>query len=109
MARAYVDVHPRETETRHTAPYFRVQESRLGVPLVSASTSTDRIEQFFHHLAILKDYARRVIAGGDVLSTNEEDDRKDRIRQFLDIGLSFDLTEKEMVTILFRELFTANR
>jgi len=44
-----------------------------------------------------------------MLSTIEEDDRKHRIRQFLDIGLSFDLTEKEMVTILFRELFTANR
>ena len=76
---------------------------------MSASTSTDRIEQFFHHLAILKEYARRVIGGGDMLSTIEENDRKHRIRQFLDIGLSFDLTEKEMVTILYRELFTANR
>lgn len=76
---------------------------------MSASTSTERIEQFFHHLAILKDYARRVIGGGDMLNTVEEDDRKDRIRQFLDIGLSFELTEKEMVTILYRELFTANK
>ncbi len=76
---------------------------------MSASTSTDRIEQFFHHLAILKDYARRVIGGGDMLSAIEEDDRKHRIRQFLDIGLSFDLTEKEMVTILYREVFTADR
>ncbi len=76
---------------------------------MSASTSTDRIEQFFHHLAILKEYARRVIGGGDPLSTSEEDDRKQRVEQFLDIGLSFDLTEKEMVTILYRELFTANK
>ena len=76
---------------------------------MSASTSTDRIEQFFHHLAILKDYARRVISGGDMLNAMEEDDRKLRVKQFLDIGISFDLTEKEMVTILYRELFTANK
>ena len=76
---------------------------------MSASTSTDRIEQFFHHLAILKDYARRVISGGDMLNSLEEDDRKLRVKQFLDIGISFDLTEKEMVTILYRELFTANK
>ena len=76
---------------------------------MSASTSTERIEQFFHHLAILKDYARRVIGEGGKLNAIEEDDQRHRIRQFLDIGLSFDLTEKEMVTILYRELFTANR
>ena len=55
------------------------------------------------------DYARRVISGGDMLNVMEEDDRKLRVKQFLDIGISFDLTEKEMVTILYRELFTANK
>lgn len=74
---------------------------------MSTPTSTDRIEQFFHHLAVLKEYAKRVIVGGDGLSDNEEQDRADRIQNFLDIGLSFDLTEKEMVTILYRELFVS--
>ncbi len=72
---------------------------------MSASTSTDQIEQFFHHLAVLKEYAKRVIVGEDALNQNEEDDRSERIQHFLEIGFSFDLTEKEMVTILYRELF----
>ena len=74
---------------------------------MSSSTSTDRIEQFFHHLAILKEYAKRVIVSGSPLTRDEEQDRAERIHEFLNIGYSFDLTEKEMVTILYRELFTA--
>ena len=73
---------------------------------MSSPTSTDRIEQFFHHLAILKEYAKRVIVSGNPLTPEEEQDRADRIQEFLNIGLSFDLTEKEMVTILYRELFS---
>lgn len=73
---------------------------------MSSPTSTDRIEQFFHHLAILKEYAKRVIVTGNPLTPDEEQDRADRIHEFLNIGYSFDLTEKEMVTILYRELFT---
>jgi len=78
----------------------------LGVNELSSSTSTDRIEQFFHHLAILKEYAKRVIVTSNPLTPDEEKDRADRIHEFLNIGYSFDLTEKEMVTILYRELFT---
>lgn len=73
---------------------------------MSSPTSTDRIEQFFHHLAILKEYAKRVIVSRNPLTPEEEQDRADRIQEFLNIGLSFDLTEKEMVTILYRELFS---
>jgi hypothetical protein len=73
---------------------------------LSSPTSTDRIEQFFHHLAILKEYAKRVIVSRNPLTPEEEQDRADRIQEFLNIGLSFDLTEKEMVTILYRELFS---
>ena len=74
---------------------------------MSSSTSTDRIEQFFHHLAILKEYDKRVIVSENPLTPDEEQDRSERIQEFLNIGYSFDLTEKEMVTILYRELFTA--
>ena len=72
---------------------------------MSSSTSTDRIEQFFHHLASLKVYAQRVLVDGDDLSGNESQDKKFRMTEFLDIGSSFDLSEKEMVMILYRELF----
>lgn len=73
---------------------------------MSSPSSTDRIEQFFHHLAILKEYARRVIVTENPLTPDEEQDRAERIQEFLNIGYSFDLTEKEMVTILYREIFT---
>jgi hypothetical protein len=73
---------------------------------LSSPTSTDRIEQFFHHLAILKEYAKRVIVSGNPLTPEEEQDRADRIQEFLNIGLPFDLTEKDMVTILYHELFS---
>jgi hypothetical protein len=72
---------------------------------VSASTSTDRIEKFFHHLASLKTYAKRVVVEGDQLSKDEETDHAARMAEFLDIGASFDLSEKEMIGILYREMF----
>jgi len=74
---------------------------------LSASTSTDRIEQFFNHLSALKHYAQKVLIKGDALTRSEETDRSRRMSEFLAIGSSFDLSEKEMVTILYRELFTA--
>ncbi|MCI0440058.1 MAG: hypothetical protein L0177_13155 [Chloroflexi bacterium] len=75
---------------------------------MTAYSSTERIEQFFNHLSTLKDYAQRVIADGDVLDEEEEQDRAERMRQFMEIGGSFDLNEKEMVSIIYRELFAAD-
>jgi hypothetical protein len=75
---------------------------------LSASTSTDHIEQFFHHLAALKQYAQRILVKGDTLTENEEADKSHRMTEFLQIGNSFDLSEKEMVTILYREVFSAS-
>lgn len=72
---------------------------------MSASSSTERIEQFFHHLASLKEYAKRTMLTGDNLTEEEERDRADRMLEFMEIGGSFDLSEKDMVTILYREMF----
>lgn len=72
---------------------------------MSSSTSTDRIERFFHHLATLKGYAQKILVDGDSLSGDEEGDRTLRMAEFFEIGGSFDLSDKEMITILFREMF----
>lgn len=56
-------------------------------------------------LNILKEYAERVIVHGDVLTNSEEDDRKARFRNFAEIGDSFSLTERDMVSMLFEGLF----
>ncbi len=74
---------------------------------MAATSSTERIEQFFNHLATLKGYAKRVVVGGRDLNEAEEEDRLARIREYIEIGISFDLTQKEMVTILYREMFVA--
>ena len=73
---------------------------------MAAASSTERIEQFFNHLATLKEYAKRVVISDGDLSKAEEEDRLARIRKYIEIGDSFDLTQKEMVTILYREMFT---
>ena len=58
-----------------------------------------------HDLNILKEYAERVIVHGDVLNDTEEDDRETRFRNFAEIGDSFSLTERDMVSMLFEGLF----
>ncbi len=56
-------------------------------------------------LNILKEYAERVIVHGDVLFATEEDDRETRFRNFAEIGDSFSLTERDMVSMLFDGMF----
>lgn len=72
---------------------------------VTAYTSTDPIELFFQHLEALKRYARRVVAGGAVLTADEETDKARRLKEFMEIGGSLELTEKDMVHVIYRELF----
>jgi hypothetical protein len=72
---------------------------------VTAHTSTDPIELFFQHLEALKRYARRVVAGGGALTVDEEKDKARRLKEFIEIGSSFELTEKDMVNVIYRELF----
>lgn len=71
---------------------------------MSTFTSTDRIEEFFDHLAVLRLYAHRVLIEGQELSKGEDEDRAHRMTAFLDLGLSLDLSMRELVGILLREL-----
>ena len=71
-------------------------------------TSTDSIELFFQHLATLKEYAERVLIGGEIIDEREDADKLYRMQELFDIGGSFDLTEKDMVTILYREIYVAD-
>ena len=71
-------------------------------------TSTDSIEIFFQHLATLKEYAERVLIGGETINEHDDADRLYRLQELFEIGGSFDLTEKDMVTILYREIYAAD-
>ena len=54
-------------------------------------------------------YARRMILHGESLSQDEDEDRSVRLREFFGIGTSFECTKKDLVTLLFREVFEARR
>ena len=56
-------------------------------------------------LSALKSYAERIIVRGDILTEDEEDDREFRFREFAEIGDSFNLSERDMVTMMFEGIF----
>jgi hypothetical protein len=62
-------------------------------------------EMMAEDLSALRAYAERVVVRGDALSPHEEDDREIRFREFAEIGDSFQMTEREMVNMLFDGLF----
>ena len=64
-------------------------------------------ELMAEHLAALRAHARRVVLQGEILQLVLADDKLRRMREFLAAGSSFKLTEKEMVALIFRGLFTA--
>ena len=61
------------------------------------------------HLAVLRDYATRVLIQGESLTPTEEADRKIRMAEFRATGSSFKLTDHEMVVLLYRRLLTPKR
>jgi len=60
------------------------------------------------HFAALKEYARRAVGHGQVLTAEEERDRKFRMSEFLILGRSLNLTEKQLVALLYKGLFDFN-
>lgn len=56
------------------------------------------------HPAALRDYARRVMVHGENLSPEEEGDKDRRMEEFLTAGRSFRLTDREMVSLIYRGL-----
>ena len=49
------------------------------------------------HLSTLRQYAKRLLVQDDPLSSAEDADRASRMREYLAVGASFQLTEHEMV------------
>ena len=57
------------------------------------------------HLAVLRDYGQRVFSGGGMLAAEEEEDRLSRVAEFMAIGKSCRLTERELVALVYRGFF----
>ena len=71
---------------------------------MAAITLRDPKELVVEHLAALRDYAGRVLVQGDSLSDTEEQDRAQRMHEFLSIGKSFKLNSREMAVLLYKGL-----
>ncbi len=74
---------------------------------MAALTSDDPKELLTQHLAALRSYAKRVIVDGDTLSYREELDRRARFKEYAAIGDSFHLTEKDLVSLMFKGLLSS--
>ena len=66
-------------------------------------------ELMYQHLAAIQSYARRVILQGDVLTSDEEEDRGRLMQEFLAVGSSFKLTGKEMAALICQEMLAPKR
>ena len=49
-----------------------------------------------------------MLIGGEIINEHEDADKLYRLQELFEIGGSFDLTEKDMVTILYREIYAAD-
>ena len=67
-------------------------------------SSTDYADLFFEHLTALREDAERVFIQGDVLDTDEDADRAERARAFLNVGRKCEFTEHQLVFLVFDEL-----
>ena len=70
-------------------------------------TVRDPKELVAEHLATIRGYAERVLTGRESLDASEEADADTRMAEFLAIGSSFRLTEREMVVLLYAGLFAS--
>ena len=57
------------------------------------------------HQEALRKYTRRALKNGETLAYYEREDKALRLREFLAIGNTFGLSNKEMVVHLYRGLF----
>ena len=60
----------------------------------------------FQHLPALRAYAAQTILREQQLGENEEQDRTLRMNEFRAIGKSLNWTDKEVVALLLREVFS---
>ena len=62
----------------------------------------DSRELMAQHRTALRRYAMRVILHGETLDLHEEEDRAHRMQEFAAIASSMQLTEKEMVDLIYK-------
>ena len=66
----------------------------------------DPVELMSEHAAALRAYAKRVVISGEHLPDNEVDDKETRFIEFTALGHTLNLTERELVCLMFRGVFT---
>ena len=58
------------------------------------------------HQEVLSGYARKALVHGEFLDASEADDLALRMQEYLVVGTSFKCTERELVALLYRGLFS---
>ncbi len=71
---------------------------------MATMTSTDPKKAMRQNLAFLKEYANRVILEGDTSLSPLTDVKDALIRDFWNCGSAFNLTERDLVVLLYRGL-----
>jgi len=67
--------------------------------------SADPRELMAQHPLALREYARRVVVHGESLAPHEEGDKARRMAEFLALGRAFKLTDREIVSLVYRRVF----
>ena len=73
------------------------------------TTLVDPKRLMAEHLSTLREYAKRVLVQDDALNSAEDADRASRMREYLAVGASFQLTRSEMVDHLYKGLLGPKR
>ena len=76
---------------------------------MTTNSSIDPKELIDLHLTVLREYGRRVLIGGETLTPQEADAVHNYMTGFLSLGSEFHLTEKEMISHLYKGLFETKR
>ena len=71
--------------------------------VVTNLISKDPREAVAEHLEILREYAAKVLVNGEQLTDEESTDKADRFRELQELCASFDVTDKEIVTLVLKQ------
>ena len=72
---------------------------------MTTDLAIDPKELMAEHLEALRGYARRAIIEGVTLSPSEDRDKAIRVREFMCIGASFGCTGRELVSLLYKDIY----
>ena len=77
----------------------------VGTVDLKQGLQSDPKQLMARHAGQLKDYARRLLVHEETLIAEEKIDLDFRMEEFLTVGTSFGLTQKEMVSHILGRLF----